>query len=325
MWYVTRVALPHLPHTIYRFGELTMNILSIGEVLWDVFGDTEHLGGAAFNFAAHAKILGHSVYFISAVGEDRRGQGVLEKMDAMGLSTRFVRQVKDHSTGIVTVSLDASGQPHFTIHRPAAYDFPELSEGDLRELSSSRPDWIYFGTLFQMSAQAKALTLKVIDANPEARHFYDVNLRENCYEASLVNELMSLATAVKLNDQEADMIQTMFGWSFRSLEDFCRSTARRFGWEAACVTRGEVGCVLLVGDNYVEAEGYGVRVADTVGAGDAFAAAFLHGLGEGWPAREVADFANRVGALVASRPGGTPPWTAEEAQALSRGSADLRF
>ena len=295
-----------------------MNVLSIGEVLWDVFGDTEHLGGAALNFAAHAKILGHSVSFISAVGEDQRGRRILERMEAMGLPTRFVRQEKNHPTGIVTVSLDTSGQPHFTIHRPAAYYFPDLLEGDLRELSSSRPDWIYFGTLFQMSPEAKALTLKVIDANPEARRFYDVNLRENCYEAALVNELMSLATAVKLNDQEAAMIQSMFGWSYGSLEDFCRGTARRFGWEAACVTRGEAGCVLRVRDDYVEAEGYKVRVADTVGAGDAFAAAFLHGLGMGWPAQEVADFANRVGALVASRPGGTPSWTFEEAEALPR-------
>jgi len=289
-----------------------MNIISIGEVLWDVFEDTEHLGGAAFNFAVHAKTLGHSVSFISAIGEDSRGRRILEKMETMGLPTRFVCQVKDHPTGVVSVSLDTSGQPHFTIHRPAAYDFPHLSEADLQELSSSQPDWIYFGTLFQMSPKTKALTLKVIETNPKARCFYDVNLRENCYEAALVNELMSLATTVKLNDQEADVIQSVFGWSYSSLEDFCRGTARRFGWEAVCVTRGESGCVLLVGGTYVEAKGYKIRVADTVGAGDAFAAASVHGLGEGWPARQVADFANRVGALVASRPGGTPRWAIEE-------------
>jgi fructokinase len=293
-----------------------MNIISIGEVLWDVFGDTELLGGAAFNFGAHAKILGHSVSFISAVGEDHRGQRVLERMEAMGLPSRFVRKEKDYPTGIVTVNLDSSGQPHFVIHRPAAYDFPELSDEDLRELSARRPDWIYFGTVSQMSPKAKELTLKVIESNPEARRFYDVNLRENCYEAALVNELMSRATAVKLNDQEVAMIQSMFGWSYRSLEDFCRGTARKFGWEAVCVTRGEAGCVMLVGDNYVEAKGYEVRVADTVGAGDAFAAAFVHGVGCGWPPQKVADFANRVGALVASRSGGTPSWTIEEARAL---------
>jgi fructokinase len=295
-----------------------MNILSIGEVLWDVFGDTEHLGGAALNFAAHARILGHSVSFISAVGDDPRGQRVLEKMEAMGLPTRFLHRVKEHPTGIVTVSLDASGQPHFTIHRPAAYDFPELSEVDLRELSSQQPDWIYFGTLFQMSPQAKALTLKLIGANPKARRFYDVNLRENSYTAPLVNEMMSHATAVKLNEQEVDTIQSLFGWSYRSLEDFCRGGTQKFDWEAVCVTRGESGCALLVGDHYVEAKGYKVRVADSVGAGDAFAAAFVHGLRQGWSPRDIADFANRVGALVASRAGGTPGWTIEEAEALTR-------
>ena len=297
-----------------------MNILSIGEVLWDVFGNTEHLGGAALNFSAHARILGHSVSLISAVGDDARGRRVLEKMEGMRLPTRFISQIKDHPTGIVTVKLDASGQPHFTIHRPAAYDFPELSAGDLSALSACLPDWIYFGTLFQMSPDAKAVTLKVIEANPQARRFYDVNLRENCYKASIVRELMSLATAVKMNDEEVDTIQSMFHWSYRSLLDFCRGTARRFGWEAVCVTRGEEGCVLWLDGQYVEAEGYVVRVADTVGAGDAFAAAFVHGLECGWRPGEIADFANRVGALVASRAGGTPLWAIEEVGRLGAGS-----
>ena len=294
-----------------------MKILSIGEVLWDVFGDTEHLGGAALNFAAHARILGHTVSFLSAVGDDPRGRSVVEKMEAMGLSTRFLHQAKEHPTGIVTVNLDASGQPHFTIHRPAAYDFPEISDTHLQELTSQQPNWIYFGTLFQMSPQAKALTRRLIDALPNARRFYDVNLRENSYNAALVNELMSLASTVKLNDQELDTIRSMFGWPYRTIEDFCRGGAKKFGWEAVCVTRGESGCALLVGGHYVEAKGYKVRVADTVGAGDAFAAAFVHGLGCGWSPLAIADFANRVGALVASRPGGTPRWTIDETEALT--------
>ena len=103
-----------------------------------------------------------------------------------------------------------------------------------------------------------------------------------------------------------------------SLEDFCRGYAREFGWSAMCVTRGARGCALLIGNEYVEADGYAVNVADTVGAGDAFAAAFVHGLGSRWPIGEIADFANRVGALVASRSGATPAWTIAEARALER-------
>ena len=43
------------------------------------------------------------------------------------------------------------------------------------------------------------------------------------------------------------------------------------------------------------AAGVPVAVADTVGAGDAFAAAFAHGLIAGWPAPKVAEFSNRAG------------------------------
>jgi fructokinase len=294
-----------------------MKIVSIGEVLWDVIEGQEYLGGAPFNFAAHLRRLSHSVFFVSGVGRDQRGERVLQKMAELGLSTEYVCRVEEAATGWVEVTLDPGGQPHFIIHRPAAYDFARLSEMKLQRLASERPDWIYFGTLMQMSPQAKGLTAALQASNKNARRFYDVNLRPGCHEAGLVRELMSQATVVKLNDDEAAEIARMFGRPRpAALEEFCRSYSREFGWQAVCVTRGARGCALLTGNEYIEADGYLVEVADTVGAGDAFAAAFLHGLGSGWPPARIADFANRVGALVASRRGALSAWTIEEAMAL---------
>ena len=158
-----------------------------------------------------------------------------------------------------------------------------------------------------MSPQAKQLTYRLIDSHCGARLLYDVNLRKDSYTAPLVRELMARGQVVKLNEDEAAAIDQMFGRASRSLEDFCRVYASEFGWQSACVTRGEKGCAMLVNGEYVEASGYTVQAQDTVGAGDAFAAAFVHGLSLQWPPAEIADFANRVAALVASRPGGTPP------------------
>jgi len=295
-----------------------VNIISIGEVLWDVVGQTEHLGGAPFNFAAHLARLGHEVRFISAVGADPRGRRILESMPRIGLSPRYVSQLEAYPTGAVTVTLDDAGQPRFVIHRPAAYDFPRLNDAQLAELFSLPVDWIYFGTLLQMSPEAKRLTMRLLDAGRGTRRFYDVNLRAGCYEPELVRELMSRATIVKLNHEEVREVARMCGQPSGSLEEFCRNYSRRFGWEGVCVTRGVDGCVALVGGEYVEAEGYVVDAVDTVGAGDAFAAAFLHGLGSGWPAPRIADFANRVGALVASQPGAIQPWSVAEAEALRK-------
>ena len=293
-----------------------MRIVSIGEVLWDVIGEKEYLGGAALNFSAHATRLGHTVFFVSAVGKDERGRRVLERMGELGLSTQFVHEIDAYPTGVVTVELNAAGVPKFTLHHPAAYDAPELSDGDIAELLSPKPDWIYFGTLFQMSPQAKQLTYRLIDSHCGARLLFDVNLRKDSYTAPLVRELMARAQVVKLNEDEAGEIDKMLGRTVSGLEEFCRSYTREFGWQSVCITRGEKGCVMLVNGEYVEAAGYAVQTQDTVGAGDAFAAAFIHGLSLGWPAKEIADFANRVASLVASRPGGTPHWTVDEANAL---------
>ena len=111
-----------------------MKIVSIGEVLWDVIGDKEYLGGAALNFAAHAARLGHTVCFVSAVGKDERGRRVFQRMAEIGLPTRYVHEVSAHPTGVVTVELDAAGVPRFTLHHPAAYDAPELTGGEVAEL-----------------------------------------------------------------------------------------------------------------------------------------------------------------------------------------------
>ena len=280
-----------------------------------MFGEEEHLGGAPFNFAAQLQRLGHEVFFVSAVGEDERGERILARMSAMGLSTEYVSR-HGYPTGLVSVSLSRDGQPAFHIHRPAAYDFPRLTQAQMNELLSPPADWIYFGTLLQMSRDARQLTGNLLLGSKQAERFYDVNLRPQSYGPSLVRELLGQASVVKLNDAEVPEVAAMVGRPQTSLEEFCRSYAQTFGWKAVCVTTGAQGCVALIHGEFVKARGYAVQVADTVGAGDAFAAAFVHGLSERWKPLEIADFANRVGALVASRRGAIPDWTMDEARAL---------
>jgi len=225
------------------------------------------------------------------------------------------RRVQD---GAFFVLFERSGQPSYTIHRPAAYDFVSLSEQDRAAIGTGEPSWIYYGTLHQMSVQAKTLTRELFEMFPRARRLYDVNLRRDSYNPSLVRELMQLATTLKINDEEVAAVEAMLGTSHGSLESFCRAYSAEFGWDTVCVTQGATGCSVLNAEEFVEAPGYQVQVVDTVGAGDAFAAAFVHGLDRGWSAKQLADLANRVGALVASRAGGVPFWTTEEVVQVRR-------
>jgi fructokinase len=293
-----------------------MRVLVIGEVLWDVFPDAEHLGGAPFNFAAHLRRLGHDVVFVSGVGEDERGRRVLRAMDELGLRTSGLSVVRGRPTGYVSVSLSPDGKHDFEIHHPAAYLAPALSNADLRAVAAWQPEWIYTGTLAQTAGAVRALTLRLAQAAPNARRFYDVNLRKPYYSPGLLQVLLRGTNVIKLNDDEAQEIAGMFFPPFRGIEAFCRDLRAAYGAEIICVTRGALGCAVLHGDAYFEAHGYTVNTVDTVGAGDAFGAGFMHGLSLGWSAERAADFANRLGALVASRAGAIPDWNPAELEAL---------
>jgi len=298
-----------------------MNLVSVGEVLWDVVGNAEHLGGAPLNFAAHAAKLGSHSYLVSAVGWDERGERALRVIRDLGVSTNYIQKISGQATGYVSVELRVDGQPSFTIHRPAAYDYAELSAAQREQLSELQPSWIYFGTLAQTSGTVRRTTSLLVDTIPDAKRFYDINLRPDSYNRDVVSELIEKASVLKLNDLEIGPLEQLLGLR-RSprIEDFCRDCATRFKLEAVCVTRGELGCGLLRGNEYVEAAGYATKVADTIGAGDAFAAGLVHALNQGWSTARAADFANRVGALVASREGAIPSWNIEELQVPWPGS-----
>jgi fructokinase len=272
-----------------------MTVLSLGEILWDVFPDREDLGGAAFNLAFHAGQLGHEVLFVSAVGEDWRGSRALQRATKLGISTEFIQTNPTAPTGVVTVTLDAARQPSFVLERPAAYDRVRLSDRQIAALAAADPAWICFGTLFFVPPANLATLRLLLEACPRARRFYDVNLRPGNWSKALVEELMPLADVVKMNESERETV----GPSHAPVE---------------CVTRADQGCVI----NGVPVPGFRVKVADAVGAGDAFSAALMHGISAGWPPVEAAEFANRVGAAVARRPGATPFWTRGELKALNR-------
>jgi fructokinase len=295
-----------------------MRILSIGEILWDVIGGKEYSGGAPFNFSVHAVQLGHAVKFLSAVGRDARGERACAEAESFAIDVDLLGETGMAPTGISVVS-NETGHGRHQLLRPAAFDYCNLSPSQIASVAEWQPDWIYFGTLAQLTPHTRALTCSLIEQNPRAQRFYDVNLRPDNYTDQVVRELLGLATIVKLNREEMPELARMHALPTDILfADFGRALSERYPIKAVCVTNAEAGCGLFCIDPLalIQSPGYSIQVADTIGAGDAFAAAFLHGWNAGWPLDRVCDFANRVGALMASRPGATPAWTVAEAEAL---------
>jgi fructokinase len=291
-----------------------VRIISIGEILWDAIGRSEYLGGAPLNFGVHARRLGHEVYLVSGVGDDDRGRRALAALQQLGISPEFVQVIPGKPTGTAGVELDPDGKPQFRIVRPAAYDCVRLTLPTMQRIADLQPDWIYFGTLYHISNQALASTLRLLDEVPSARRFYDVNLREGNWNLATVEQLAGQASVIKLSDSEAEFLDGSLDTDGLqgSVEHFCRRWSDQYACKTICVTFGERGCGIYKDRAYSAVPGRKVEVADTVGAGDAFSAAFLHGINLGWDAMRCGTFANAVGALVASRSGAIPEWSVDE-------------
>ena len=286
-------------------------IVVLGEVLWDVFPDSIRLGGAPLNFGVHARRLGYEVCLLSAVGADDLGREAETQIAALGLSSAFLQTTRAFPTGRASVELLPEGGTSFHIQRPAVYDALKITDPEISRLQSRNPGWLYYGTLFPSRPEGFAVLARLLEGLDSAKKFYDLNLRPGFEAPELVHYLMQRANVVKLNEEELERVHGFTGLPL-STEAFCREASGRYGWHAVAVTRGSRGCALFTGGEYVESAGRSVDVADTVGAGDAFAAALLHGVSANWPAAETAAFANRVGALVASRRGAIPDWTPAE-------------
>jgi fructokinase len=285
-------------------------IVGIGEVLWDVFPDGEHLGGAPANVAIHAAALGANSQMISAVGADARGNAALARLHAAGVGRIAVAQLHGRPTGVVNISIDANGQPSFDIAADAAWD--HLPWSGAVESVVERADGICFGTLAQRSQTSRITIQRALRAaRPKAVRLFDVNLRQRYYNADTILASLELASAIKLNDEELPVVARLCQLAAGGAADQLRTLCERFGLSLAALTRGSRGSLLVTAADVVETPAPLTRIRDTVGAGDAFTAALLVGLLRHRTLAEIGERANAIAAYVCSQPGATPPIPAE--------------
>jgi fructokinase len=280
-------------------------IVGLGELLWDLFPTSKQLGGAPANFAYITNLLGDSGIPASRIGNDSLGNEAIERLRRLSLSSEFVQRDDDHRTGTVRVDLDPAGQPKFEILRPVAWDFLEWSEP--WQTLAKKADAVCFGSLAQRSPASRATIVSFVAATrPDAVRVFDVNLRQNFYSKPVLEQSMKLATIVKLNHEELPKIVQMFEMENSDLQTSAHSLLSTFDLKLVCVTRGTGGSLLVSAEECSQHPGFKVKVADTVGAGDAFTAALVHGYVRGESLAEINEHANRVGAWIASQSGGMP-------------------
>ncbi|MGV8878658.1 MAG: carbohydrate kinase family protein [Sphingobacteriaceae bacterium] len=280
-------------------------VVCFGEVLWDTFEDGKKPGGAPMNVALNLQKQGVNALMASSIGTDEAGDELIIYLSGNHLSCELIQRDPVYPTCIVTVKLDADQHATYTIPQSVSWDHIQPQK-ELYEKTAGASA-IVFGSLACRDKISRA-TLLLLLRLPVLKIF-DVNLRPPHYDLPTIEMLAAYADIIKMNEAELDLIS---GNLNQTKEEKMLQLQQRFRCDTICVTCGEAGALTLHENNFYEHAGFKVTVADTVGAGDAFLAAFTAGLLRKDHMGKILTNACASGAYVASKRGANPAYSAED-------------
>lgn len=249
-----------------------MKILSFGEIIWDVYPDGKYIGGAPFNFSAHAKRAGANAFLMSAVGADALGAEALKMASSYGVGT-YVAVLEDHPTGVCNVTLDRNKIPTYTIADNAAYDFIPFLPNAPQVF-----DALAFGTLALRHTQNRATVDSLLKEWHFGQVFVDLNVRPPFDQAESIRFALERATVLKVSDEELPGVIARLGGVYRGIEQSVMLLKNEFqSIHTVLVTCGKEPSFVYdftSGKKY-ECAAKKTKVVSTVGAGDCYGAFFL--------------------------------------------------
>ena len=249
-------------------------------------------GGCAGNIAYCLKLLGGEPLPMATVGSD--GAGYLARLQALGISTRWVREIADSYTAQAMIMTDRDNNQITAFHPGAMMQahVTRVEPGAGVKLGIISPDGR--DAMLQHAQQFHAAGIPFV---------FDPGQGLPMFDGKELAAFVEQASWVTVNDYEGKMLSERTGWS-------CAEISRRV--QGLVVTLGSQGCEVWVnGDKTVVPPVQAAAVVDPTGCGDAWRGALLYGLEQGWPLIRCAELGNRVGAIkIASR--GPQNWRLEE-------------
>jgi fructokinase len=290
-------------------------VICFGEMLWDCFPDKEIPGGAPMNVALHLQQLGLDVKMISKIGNDERGQKILEFVEGYDLDTSCIQHDELHPTGTVQVDNSNAENIKYTIVSPVAWDYIGLRNETLKAVQSA--DAFIFGSLSVRNHESWE-TLYHLLHEPVLKIF-DINLRAPFYDFEQIEIILGYTDILKINEEELLIVADYFDIAMAEKANYMEKAksvstylTEHFPIAMVCVTLGAKGALIYHDGKIISHPGYKVNVEDTVGSGDAFLSGFVKTYLEDKKPNEILDFACAMGAFVTTQKGGTPRYKLED-------------
>ena len=277
----------------------------MGEALWDVLPEGKKIGGAPANFAYHVSQFGLPSCVVSAIGDDALGKEIIENFTSKGLD-QLIAEVP-YPTGTVQVEIDQTGIPLYDIKENVAWDNIPYTEH--LDALAKRTKAICFGSLAQRNVVSRETINHFLDTMPkddDSLIVFDVNLRQGFYNKEILCKSMQNCNILKINDEELITVSRMFGYPSIDLQDKCWILLGKYNLKMLILTCGINGSYVFTPGNVSFQPTPKVEVADTVGAGDSFSAAFIASILKGKSVTEAHSIAVKTSAYVCTQKGAMP-------------------
>ena len=292
-----------------------LNILTFGELLYDVYDNVSVIGGAPFNYSLQLSRLlskDDKLKFITALGNDDYSKDALTFIDNENIDKSLIQTLKDYETGKATVFLNEKKVPDYIIHENSAWDNIEYNS-NIEDALKDNYDLFYFNILSQRNEKSYN-TLKNIFKNINAKYkVCDVTFRKNYYTKEKIKESLEFINILKINDDELAVIKELFYPSMQNdNEVLLKAINKDFNIDYIFLTLGASGASVLYNNEYIFNPSNKVNVIDTVGAGDSFCAALSYAILRGLDINNVLKFASSVSEEMVQVKGGTARYDIEK-------------
>ncbi len=254
-----------------QFDNKLYDVLVLGELLWDCDERTRTPAGAPFNFARNLQSLKLRPFFASAVGIDD-GEELSRIVQATGMPNEI--QINGIKTGRSIIKRRPRGHI-FEIEKPAAWDAIALT--DTIQEAADNASAIYFGTLAQRSEETCQTLRELIAQFNNRPRILDINLRAPYDDPEIIRWSLAHCDILKISSEEVNRVaQATLGMRLDNTGLLAEACFDRFKISTVIETRGIYGARAWdrTGD-FTSFKPPLSPVKSTVGAGDAFTAAYV--------------------------------------------------
>jgi fructokinase len=295
-------------------------VIAIGEALIDVVHRTdgridETPGGSPANVALTLGRLGDAPRLVATVGQDAHGDQLRAWLAASGVELLAV-----------DAAYTATATAHLAPDGSAVYEF-DIDWILPADLAVGDAGIVHTGSIGSLLLPGADVVRRIVEtARATSLITFDPNIRpalmaDRDDTRRRIEALVESADVVKASDED-------LAWLYpdRSAQESA-AVWRRSGPAVVVVTHGGEGAVAVTGSGVTRVPGRAVQVIDTVGAGDTFMGALLHGLiHAGYTSARsrvrlraidsdsigrILDLAATAAAITVSRRGADPPRLAD--------------